>query len=75
MNLWTAGWLVWLAYFGVLEGAAVVRSIIVAAPVALYASADELFDFGAPQPTLSVRVAQLSATVGRGFAAKAIFHI
>lgn len=27
MNLWTLGWVVWLAYFGVLEGAAVVRSI------------------------------------------------
>jgi hypothetical protein len=27
MNAWTLGWLVWLAYFGVLEGAAVVRSI------------------------------------------------
>ena len=59
----------------ILSGATVVRSMIVAAPVTLYASADELSDFGAPQATLSVRVAQLSATVGRGFAAEAVFHI
>ena len=38
---------------------------------ALYAAADEIADFGAPQSSLHVRVAQLSATVGRGFAAEA----
>ena len=59
----------------ILSGPAVVRSIIVAAPMALYASADELSDFGAPQPSLRVRVAQLSATVGRGIAAEAVLHI
>jgi hypothetical protein len=37
----------------------------------LYAAADEIADFGAAQTTLSVRVAQLSATVGRGIAAAA----
>jgi hypothetical protein len=59
----------------ILSGPAVVRSIIVAAPMAFYAGADELSDFGAPQPSLSVRVAQVSATVGRGFAAEAVLHI
>ena len=59
----------------ILSGPAVVCSIIVAAPVALYASADELSDFGASQPSLKVRIAQLSATVGRGFAAEAVLHI
>jgi hypothetical protein len=59
----------------ILSGPAVVRSIIVAAPMALYASADELSDFGAPQSRLTVRVAQLSATVGRGIAAEANLHI
>jgi hypothetical protein len=59
----------------ILSGPAVVRSIIVAAPMALYTNADELSDFGTPQPALSVRVAQLSATVGRGFAAEAILNI
>jgi len=37
----------------------------------LYAAADEIADFGAPQAALSVRLAQLSATVGRGVAAQA----
>jgi hypothetical protein len=59
----------------ILSGPVVVRSLIVAAPMALYASADELSDFGAPQPNLSVRVAQLSATVGRGIAAEAVLHV
>ena len=41
-------------------------------PSVLYAAADEIADFGAAQTSLSVRVAQLSATVGRGFAADAV---
>ena len=59
----------------ILSGPAVVRSIVVTAPMAFYTGADELSDFGAPQPSLSVRVAQLSATVGRGNAAEAVLHI
>ncbi len=51
----------------ILSGAEVVRSLAAAQPSALYAAADELADFGAPQASLAVRVAQLSATVGRGF--------
>jgi hypothetical protein len=51
----------------ILSGATVVRSIACAAPAALYASADELADFGAPQASLRVRVAQLSSAVGAGF--------
>ena len=43
----------------------------VTSPSALYAAADEIADFGAAQTSLTVRVAQLSATVGRGFAATA----
>jgi hypothetical protein len=50
----------------ILDGAEVVRAIETAAPEALYASADELADFGAPQSSLSVRVAQVSALVGPG---------
>jgi len=34
---------------------------------AFYTSADQIADFGANQVTLSVRIYQLSATVGRGF--------
>jgi hypothetical protein len=59
----------------IFSGSVVVRSIVVTAPTALYASTEELSDFGAPQSSLSVRVAQLSATVGRGFAAEAVLHI
>ena len=56
----------------ILSGSSVVRTLSVTSPSALYAAADELADFGAAQTSLSVRVAQLSATVGRGFAATAI---
>lgn len=40
-------------------------------PSVLYATADEIADFGAPQASLSVAVYQLSATVGRGVATTA----
>jgi hypothetical protein len=54
----------------ILSGAAVVRSIACTAPQALYATADELTDFGAVQTSLRVRVAQLSSTVGAGHVAE-----
>ena len=59
----------------ILSGASVVRSITCAAPSALYAAADELADFGAPQASLHVRVAQLSATVGAGFSADIVLNV
>jgi hypothetical protein len=52
----------------VLDGGDVVRTLETAVPEALYASADELADFGAPQSSLSVRVAQLSPVAGAGHA-------
>jgi hypothetical protein len=52
----------------ILSGGAVVRSIACASPEALYAAADELADFGTPQTSLHVSVAQISATVGAGHA-------
>jgi hypothetical protein len=55
----------------ILSGATVKRTLSVATPSALYAAADEIADFGAPQASLSVRVTQLSAAVGRGIAAEA----
>ena len=54
----------------ILSGAEVVRSIDCATPSALYASADELADFGTPQSSLHVRVAQLSSTIGAGHPAE-----
>jgi GTA TIM-barrel-like domain/Putative phage tail protein len=56
----------------ILSGSTVVRTLTSATPSALYASSDEVTDFGAPQANLHVRVTQLSATVGRGIAAEAI---
>ncbi len=53
----------------ILSGGDVVRTLAVTSPSAFYAGADELADFGAAQTSLTVRVAQVSATVGRGFAA------
>jgi hypothetical protein len=55
----------------VMSGDTVKRTLASAAPSVLYGAADELADFGAPQASLSIRVAQISATVGRGFAATA----
>jgi hypothetical protein len=51
----------------ILNGAAVVRTLAVTAPEALYPAAQELADFGSAQAALSLRVAQMSAGVGRGF--------
>ncbi|MGA0561215.1 baseplate multidomain protein megatron [Ancylobacter sp. VNQ12] len=50
----------------VMNGASVVRSLTVSAPSFLYAAADEIADFGAPQPFLDVRIAQLSTSAGPG---------
>jgi hypothetical protein len=44
----------------------VVRTLETTTPSALYAAADELADFGAPQTSLRVRVAQISSAVGAG---------
>ena len=59
----------------VLSGTNVVRAVTTTTPSAFYASTDELSDFGMPQASLSVRVAQLSATVGRGFVAQAVLNL
>jgi hypothetical protein len=54
----------------ILNGSEVVRTLSSALPAALYASADELADFGAAQTSLTIRVCQLSSTVGRGHPAE-----
>lgn len=59
----------------IFAGGAVVRSFACAAPQALYAIADEIADFGAPQSALHLRVAQLSGTVGAGFSTEATLSI
>jgi len=52
----------------VLSGMTVLRTIATTTRETLYANADEFADFGAPQSSLSIRVSQVSATVGPGFA-------
>jgi len=54
----------------ILSGGAVKRSIACAAPAAIYATADELADFGVLQSSLHLRVVQLSSAVGAGHAAE-----
>jgi hypothetical protein len=54
----------------VLSGGDIVRSYQTGTPSLLYPAADELADFGSPQSSISIRVAQLSATVGAGFPAE-----
>lgn len=59
----------------ILSGASVVRTLACVEPSALYAAADELADFGGVQTSLAVAVAQVSATIGRGFAASAVLAL
>lgn len=55
----------------ILDGMNVVRTLTASSPSILYPDADELADFGSAQSSLSFRVAQMSASVGRGVAAEA----
>ena len=50
----------------ILAGDTPVRTLASTQPSVLYAAADESADFGAPQASLALRVAQVSRTVGRG---------
>ncbi len=52
----------------ILDGEALLRRIETREPFALYAASDELSDLGSPRASLSLRVMQLSATVGEGAA-------
>jgi hypothetical protein len=58
----------------IFSGSNVIRTLMAVNPSVLYASADEISDFGAAQTSLHVRVTQLSATIGRGIAADAILN-
>jgi len=52
----------------ILGNGAVMRSLAVSDPEVFYAAAQETADFGAPQAMLDLRIAQVSAVAGRGFA-------
>ena len=51
----------------ILRDGIVLRTLASIEPSILYPAAQELADFGAPQAVLALRVAQVSAVVGRGF--------
>ncbi len=53
----------------VMNGADVVRTINVTSPSASYSAAEQTVDFGSLQSSLSVKIYQISAVIGRGTAA------
>ncbi len=55
----------------IMNGSTVVRTISASTPTASYSAASQTTDFGSPQSSVSVRVYQLSAIVGRGYAGNA----
>jgi hypothetical protein len=55
----------------IMDGSTVVRTVATTTPTASYSAADQTTDFGSPQSSVSVKVYQLSAVVGRGHAASA----
>jgi hypothetical protein len=59
----------------VLNGAVVKRRVSANAPSILYASADEIADFGSAQGAIRLRVAQLSAATGPGQAAERLLTV
>ncbi|MEZ5841438.1 MAG: hypothetical protein R3D02_13760 [Hyphomicrobiales bacterium] len=59
----------------ILDGETVRRTIETTVPSAVYASADELADFGTPLSSLSLRVSQLGAVIGAGIARKVTIDV
>ncbi len=53
----------------------IVRTLVSTTPSVLYPATSELSDFGAAQSSFHVRIAQLSASVGRGFPTEAILTL
>jgi hypothetical protein len=50
----------------ILDGGMVVRTLATNVPVATYTAAQQAADFGAPQPSYTLRICQLSPIFGRG---------
>lgn len=55
----------------ILDGSTVVRTTPATSPTASYSAADQTTDFGSVQSSIDVKIYQLSAVVGRGYAAEA----
>ena len=56
----------------IMNGATVARTIAVSAPSATYTAEEQAADFGSAQPTITVRIYQMSSRVGRGLPKEAI---
>lgn len=56
----------------IMSGSAVKRVLTASTPSASYTADDQTEDFGAPQSAVSVRVYQINAVIGRGYASEAI---
>lgn len=59
----------------ILDGSTVVRTFAVTTPLAIYTAVEQGIDFGSTQSTISVRVYQMSAVVGRGFPGIATLNV
>lgn len=59
----------------ILDGDSIKRTIETTSPETFYATDEEVADFGGPQTSLDIRVAQLSATVGAGHPTRAILTL
>jgi len=59
----------------ILSGSTVKRTLSVNTPAGTYSSADEAVDFDGMQTSLTIRVFQLSSTVGRGHPAQSTFAL
>ena len=55
----------------IMNGTSLARTYTLNAPNAFYSAADQITDFGAPQSTLTLRLAQISQTTGPGHWAEA----
>jgi hypothetical protein len=56
----------------ILDGATVKRTLTATTPAAIYTAAEQTADFGTPQPSIALRLYQLSSTRGRGTACAAV---
>lgn len=59
----------------ILDGATLKRSVNLSTPSYFYSDAAMTSDFGAPQATLRIRVAQLSASIGPGTPLERLLHV
>jgi len=56
----------------ILDGSTVKRTLTATSPAATYTSAEQTADFGSPQPSIALRIFQMSVTRGRGTPREAV---